>query len=42
MDVSTGMKITLIGRNALNYNKGSEDDNLWIKPTCPCSQFITY
>lgn len=42
MDVSTDVKITLIVRNALNYNKGSEYDKLCIKPICPCSRFITY
>jgi len=40
--LSADMKITLIGRNALNYNKGSDDDKLCIKPTCPCYQFIAY
>jgi hypothetical protein len=42
MNVSTDMKKTLIARNALNYNKDSEDVKLCIKPICPCSQFITY
>jgi len=42
MDVSADLKITLIGRSVLNYNKDSEVDKLCIKPTYPCSQFIAY
>jgi hypothetical protein len=40
--LSANMKINLIGRNALNYNKGFDNDKLSVKPTCPCSQFIAY
>jgi len=42
MDASTDLKITLIGRSVLNYNKGSANDKFCIKPTCHCSQFIAY
>jgi len=40
--LSADMKITVIGRNALICNKGSEDDKLCIKLTSPFLQFIAY